>query len=240
MSSFDPDKNLPGCMMPDGGECCEAYAALYADWKRLRASKTSDAQQPAPHATGPIGFDETEEEYIARLEAETTRLRNENSELANRVLALRASNRVPSTEAPAAQQQDTEQLRKGLTAAVRAANLALFVIRKQGVMPNSSWETGFEGDMKVARDALCASNRDTSTNAAAPDIAEMTRIIASNNDCDKECAVSPSGCGCAKAAAEAIASVSSTNKAPVVVKGLVPDPNSASGFSVSSYNKSGK
>lgn len=43
MSSFDPDKNLPGCMMPDGGECCESYAALYADWKRLRALSRSEA-----------------------------------------------------------------------------------------------------------------------------------------------------------------------------------------------------
>lgn len=33
--TFDPDKNLPGCMMPDGGECCASYAELYADWKRL-------------------------------------------------------------------------------------------------------------------------------------------------------------------------------------------------------------
>ena len=43
---------------------------------------------------------------------------------------------------------------ESLTAAVRAAELALFVIRKQGVMPNSSWEAGFESDMNVARAAL--------------------------------------------------------------------------------------
>jgi hypothetical protein len=47
-----------------------------------------------------------------------------------------------------------EALEAGLSAAVRAANLALFVIRKKGVMPNDSWETGFEGDMKTARAAL--------------------------------------------------------------------------------------
>ena len=41
-----------------------------------------------------------------------------------------------------------------LEASVRAANLALFVIRKQGVMPNSSWQGGFERDMKVAETAL--------------------------------------------------------------------------------------
>lgn len=45
MSSFDPDKNLPGCMMPDGGECCEAYAELYSDWKRL---KSGPAPTPGP------------------------------------------------------------------------------------------------------------------------------------------------------------------------------------------------
>lgn len=50
-----------------------------------------------------------------------------------------------------------EQTRNGLDAAIRAAKLALFVIRKQGIMPNSSWESGFESDLKTAeaaRDAL--------------------------------------------------------------------------------------
>jgi hypothetical protein len=34
--TFHPDSNLPGCMMPDGGECCAGYQALLADWRRLR------------------------------------------------------------------------------------------------------------------------------------------------------------------------------------------------------------
>lgn len=51
---------------------------------------------------------------------------------------------------------DNEQTRKGLEAAIRAAKLALFVIRKQGVMPNSSWESGFNSDLKTAEDALAA------------------------------------------------------------------------------------
>jgi hypothetical protein len=51
---------------------------------------------------------------------------------------------------------DGEQTRKGLEAAIRAAKLALFVIRKQGVMPNSSWESGFNSDLKTAEDALAA------------------------------------------------------------------------------------
>jgi hypothetical protein len=49
---------------------------------------------------------------------------------------------------------DADQMREGLEAAVRAAKLALFVIRKQGVMPNSSWESGLNGDLKTAEDAL--------------------------------------------------------------------------------------
>lgn len=47
-----------------------------------------------------------------------------------------------------------KEMRKGLEAAIRAAKLALFVIKKQGVMPNSSWETGFESDLKTAEAAL--------------------------------------------------------------------------------------
>jgi len=44
----------------------------------------------------------------------------------------------------------------GLRAAIRAAELALFVIRKQGVMPNTSWETGFNSDLATAKNALAA------------------------------------------------------------------------------------
>lgn len=54
----------------------------------------------------------------------------------------------------AALQQSRSAEREGLEAAVRAANLALFVIRKQGVMPNSSWQRGFKNDMAIARAAL--------------------------------------------------------------------------------------
>lgn len=53
---------------------------------------------------------------------------------------------------------ERDRLRTGLEAAIRAAKLALFVIRKQGVMPNSSWESGFESDKKMAEDALAALN----------------------------------------------------------------------------------
>lgn len=48
---------------------------------------------------------------------------------------------------------ENARLREGLDAAIRAATLALFVIRKQGVMPNSSWESGFEKDMAAAKAA---------------------------------------------------------------------------------------
>jgi hypothetical protein len=53
---------------------------------------------------------------------------------------------------------DAETMR-ALEAAVRCAKLALFVIRKQGVMPNSSWESGFNADLKIAEDALAAAKR---------------------------------------------------------------------------------
>jgi hypothetical protein len=49
-----------------------------------------------------------------------------------------------------------DQTREGLEAAIRAAKLALFVIRKNGVMPNSSWEAGFDRDMKTAETAMAA------------------------------------------------------------------------------------
>lgn len=45
-------------------------------------------------------------------------------------------------------------LREGLGAAIRAAELALFVVRKQGVMPNSSWEAGFKRDLDAAKEAM--------------------------------------------------------------------------------------
>lgn len=51
------------------------------------------------------------------------------------------------------QRAEIKRLQAGLDAAIRAAELALFVIRKQGVMPNSSWEGGFEKDMATAKAA---------------------------------------------------------------------------------------
>jgi hypothetical protein len=48
---------------------------------------------------------------------------------------------------------EIERLRAGLDAAIRAAKLALFVIHKQGVMPNSSWEGGFKDDLATAEAA---------------------------------------------------------------------------------------
>lgn len=45
---------------------------------------------------------------------------------------------------------ENERLRGGLDSAIRAATLALFVIRKQGAMPNSSWESGLNHDLAMA------------------------------------------------------------------------------------------
>jgi hypothetical protein len=44
-----------------------------------------------------------------------------------------------------------KEIMDALKAVSRAAELALFVIRKQGVMPNSSWEAGFNKDTAPAR-----------------------------------------------------------------------------------------
>lgn len=54
------------------------------------------------------------------------------------------------------QAAEIERLRDGLDAAIRAAKLALFVINKQGVMPNSSWESGFKSDLDKATAARSA------------------------------------------------------------------------------------
>jgi len=51
---------------------------------------------------------------------------------------------------------DKPTLKEGLEAAIRAAELALFVIRKQGIMPNASWESGFDSDLAKAKAALAA------------------------------------------------------------------------------------
>ncbi len=32
--TFHPDNNLPGCMMPDGGDCCAGHAAVCEDWHK--------------------------------------------------------------------------------------------------------------------------------------------------------------------------------------------------------------
>ena len=48
----------------------------------------------------------------------------------------------------------TEEETSALKAAIRAAKLALFVIKKQGIMPNSSWQRGFEKDMAEAEAIL--------------------------------------------------------------------------------------
>jgi hypothetical protein len=34
--SFHPANHLPGCMMPDGGDCCAGHAAVVDDWHRQR------------------------------------------------------------------------------------------------------------------------------------------------------------------------------------------------------------
>lgn len=33
---FHPDRNLPDCMLPDGGDCCKGHAAVCEDWHKQR------------------------------------------------------------------------------------------------------------------------------------------------------------------------------------------------------------
>lgn len=63
--------------------------------------------------------------------------------------------------------EENKRLREGLTAAIRAAKLALFVINKQGVMPNSSWESGFKSDLDKATAAISSGNQTTDSNRRA-------------------------------------------------------------------------
>ena len=66
---------------------------------------------------------------------------HERRDFAAEILALRAEN---------------DKLLEALKVAGRVLENALFVIRKQGVMPNSSWEGGFIGDQRRIKAALTA------------------------------------------------------------------------------------
>lgn len=39
--AFHPARNLPGCMMPDGGECCAGHVAVVEDWHKQRAENAA-------------------------------------------------------------------------------------------------------------------------------------------------------------------------------------------------------
>lgn len=68
---------------------------------------------------------------------------------------------IPTLRATIAERdRRIEELEAATKAAIRAAELALFVIRKQGVMPNASWERGFDVDLATAR-ALLSGQQDT-------------------------------------------------------------------------------
>lgn len=41
---YNPDQDLPDCMMPDGGEACGSYARLYAAFKE-QALKLNNAER---------------------------------------------------------------------------------------------------------------------------------------------------------------------------------------------------
>jgi hypothetical protein len=66
---------------------------------------------------------------------------------------LTAINAIPSQPT---QSDALKMAREGLEAAIRAADLAIFVIRKQAIMPNGSWSRGFDDDLKKAEESLAA------------------------------------------------------------------------------------
>lgn len=75
---FHPLQNLPGCMMPDGGDCCAGYTALADDWHKLRNShadlvKALEAAEAAYQALiGRAGY-----RVYQALEDTATKLRQE-------------------------------------------------------------------------------------------------------------------------------------------------------------------
>jgi hypothetical protein len=77
--------------------------------------------------------------------------------MSDMVKRLRHRARFDTCEPPEKLMQEAageiERLRAGLDAAIRCSELALFVIRKQGIMPNSSWENGFNSDLAKAKAA---------------------------------------------------------------------------------------
>lgn len=81
-------------------------------------------------------------------------------EKADAIMAILSST---PTQAPG-----SDEVREALEAGVRAAKLALFVIRKQGVMPNSSWENGFNKDLAKAEAGLAALSTPAQTPAPTP------------------------------------------------------------------------
>jgi hypothetical protein len=58
----------------------------------------------------------------------------------------------------AKQAAEIERLRGALEGSVRAAELALFVVRKEGVMPRGNWEKGFTRDLGPALSILQEQN----------------------------------------------------------------------------------
>jgi hypothetical protein len=111
-------------------------ATMGFDWRDL----TDEASIPA------VPLLREAADHIASLEAERDDARRQRDDLGRAWDSADA--RAKEAEA------ENARLVKALQAAVRAAKLALFVIRKQGVMPNSSWDSGFNSDLATAEAAL--------------------------------------------------------------------------------------
>jgi hypothetical protein len=54
--SFHPANHLPGCMMPDGGDCCAGHAAVVDDWHRQRREIEQLRAVAQPEQQTPIAW----------------------------------------------------------------------------------------------------------------------------------------------------------------------------------------
>lgn len=81
--TFHPDKNLPGCMMPDGGDCCAGHAAVVADWHKQSRdlAKYRNALLWAVDYFGSDGISRRERNYGVEMLAGV--IRGENNHAAN-------------------------------------------------------------------------------------------------------------------------------------------------------------
>ena len=146
VSPLDAKAKAAQDMIADIETAAEGNAELYTRWCMERFGRPDSRGMWKDRAEKAEATITAQAERIAELEQENAELKTRDDPAFTYPFVLRAR----------AAEAEVRTLREALTAGVRAANLALFVIRKQGVMPNSSWQAGFEKDMAIASAALRA------------------------------------------------------------------------------------